>query len=55
LRQHRRELREQHGIDCHGCVTNHPKRSPSILLPQQQCKVCGYRDQRSLLPDAAKE
>lgn len=38
----RREL----GIDCPLCQKIQPKRIPTILLPGQRCKVCGYRDPR---------
>lgn len=46
LKQHRRELREAHGVPCPHCRDKQPKREPSILLPGQRCKVDGYRDPR---------
>jgi hypothetical protein len=46
MRDDRRERRAKHGISCPKCPTIQPKRIPSILLPQQRCKVCGYRDPR---------
>lgn len=46
MKDARRENRRQNGEDCIGCITHHPKRNPSILLPQQTCRVCGYRDPR---------
>ncbi len=46
LREERRERRAKYGVDCPGCRKKEPKRTPSILLPQQRCKVCGYRDPR---------
>lgn len=51
LRDLRRERRDKHGVECPGCISNHPKRDPTILLPQQRCKVCGYRDPRPRLAE----
>lgn len=42
----KRNLRDKYGIDCPGCIKQQPKRDPTILLPQQKCRVCGYRDPR---------
>ena len=42
----RRERRATLGVECPGCRKVQPKRIPTILLPQQRCKVCGYRDPR---------
>lgn len=50
MREQRRELRERLGVNCPGCRVKEPKRTPSILLPQQRCKVCGYRDPRKREP-----
>jgi hypothetical protein len=47
LKEQRRELRDRLGVNCPGCKVKEPKRIPSILLPQQRCKVCGYKDPRS--------
>ena len=38
--------RELFGRVCKGCVENHPKRNPSILLPGQKCRWCGFIDRR---------
>lgn len=46
LRDYRREKRDALGVDCPHCRLKQPKRSPSILLPGQRCKVDGYRDPR---------
>ncbi len=46
-RETKRKRREEHGVNCPGCRRVQPKRIPSILLPQQRCKVCGYRDPRA--------
>ena len=43
----RKEFRAKHGIPCPECQRLQPKRNPTILLPQQRCKVDGYRDPRS--------
>lgn len=45
-RERKKQLRRDLGEDCIGCITHHPKRSPTILLPGQKCKVCGHRDTR---------
>lgn len=46
LREDRRERRARLGVDCPGCRLKEPRRTPSILLPQQRCRVCGYTDPR---------
>ena len=46
LRDARREARAKHGVECPLCKVQRPKAHPSILLPQQRCKVDGYRDPR---------
>ena len=46
MREHRRELRNKFGVPCPECVAKLPKASPSILLPQQRCKIHKYRDPR---------
>lgn len=51
VKDHGRELRRRHGVDCPGCVRVQPKRTPTCLLPQQKCKVCGYRDPRPRISD----
>lgn len=49
LRDHRRELRTKFGVCCPRCREKQPRREPSILLPQQRCKVDGYVDPRPRL------
>jgi len=49
MKEHSRELRAKYGINCPDCNKLQPKRIPTILLPQQKCKVCGYRDPRERL------
>ncbi len=46
LKQDRQERRQRLGIDCPQCNIKQPKRIPTILLPSQRCRVCGYRDPR---------
>jgi len=50
MKDHRKQVRRELGEDCIGCITHHPKRSPTILLPQQECRVCGHKDPRPRLP-----
>lgn len=47
MREHRKARRNALGVNCIGCPKVQPKRTPSILLPGQRCKVCGYRDPRA--------
>lgn len=49
LKEHRKMLREKFGVPCPGCKVKRPKANPTILLPQQTCKVCGYKDPRPRL------
>jgi hypothetical protein len=44
-------LRLTYGVDCPGCRRKQPKRIPTVMLPGQRCKVCGYRDPRPRLSD----
>ncbi len=46
IREDRRTARAKHGVPCPECIRLLPKANPSILLPQQRCKIHGYRDQR---------
>lgn len=46
VREARRDLRDRLGVDCPNCRLKQPKRTPSILLPGQRCKVDGYCDPR---------
>lgn len=46
VRDAKRAARAKHGVPCPECQRLLPKASPSILLPQQRCKIHGYRDQR---------
>ena len=51
IRDRKRELKDKFGVDCPGCRKKEPKRTPTILLPGQRCKVCGYRDPRPRTED----
>ena len=51
LGEHRKRLRAKHGVACPECQRLLPKASPTILLPQQRCRIHGYRDQRPELTD----
>lgn len=42
MKDRKREL----GVDCPQCPVVQPKRIPTILMPQQRCRVCGYKDPR---------
>jgi hypothetical protein len=46
MREERRELRARLGKPCPICVEKLPKANPSILLPQQICRIHHYRDPR---------
>jgi hypothetical protein len=51
IRNDRREAREKHGKPCPECQRLLPKAHPTILLPQQRCRIHGYRDPRPRTPD----
>ena len=46
IKADRRERRKRLGIECPQCKIKRPKTNASILLPNQRCKVDGYRDPR---------
>jgi len=51
LANHKKALKQKHGMSCPKCALQRPKAHPSILIPQQRCKVDGYRDPRPELTD----
>lgn len=51
IANHRKALRAKYGVNCPECAKKRPKSNPTILLPQQRCKVDGYRDPRPELTD----
>ena len=46
MREAKKERRRKYGIECPVCKVKLPKAFPTILLPQQRCRMCGYRDPR---------
>lgn len=46
LRDAKREARTKYGVPCPVCIEKLPRAHPTILLPQQRCKIHGYRDPR---------
>lgn len=48
---HKKALRAKYGVNCPQCAVRRPKAHPSVLLPQQRCRVDGYRDPRPELTD----
>lgn len=55
LRDAKKEHRRKYGVLCPECSQTRPKAHPSILLPQQRCKVDGYRDPRPRVDSYLKE
>ena len=51
MRSHKKRLREKFGIPCPECQRLLPKANPSILMPQQTCRIHRYKDQRPELTD----
>ena len=43
---HRKAVRRTYGVNCPQCAVKRPRAHPTILLPQQRCRVDGYRDPR---------
>ena len=54
MRDRKRALRDAYGVPCPDCVRLLPKADPSILLPQQTCRIHGYKDERPLLTKEQK-
>ena len=46
IREAKREVRAKHGVPCPVCKEKLLRAQPTILLPQQRCKIHGYRDPR---------
>lgn len=49
LKEHHRQVRAKFGTPCPVCVEKLPRAHPKILLPQQVCRMHGYRDPRPAL------
>tara|TARA_R110000868_G_scaffold349032_1_gene610340 strand:- start:352 stop:606 length:255 start_codon:yes stop_codon:yes gene_type:complete len=47
-KEHKRDMRNKYGVKCPKCLELLPKANPSILLPQQRCKIHNYRDARPI-------
>lgn len=50
IRAARKAAREKYGKPCPVCEKERPRACPSILLPEQRCKIDGYRDPRPRTP-----
>jgi len=51
IQAHKKALRAKYGVNCPVCARKRPKAHPSLLLPQQRCRVDGYTDPRPELTD----
>lgn len=51
LKDAKQAIRAKYGVNCPACAKARPKAHPTILLPQQRCKVDGYRDPRPRGPE----
>ena len=51
MKDHTKRLRIKYGVNCPRCAQARPKAHPTILLPQQRCRVDGYVDPRAELTD----
>lgn len=49
MRDHKRDLRNKYGAPCPICSVKLPKAQPTIMLPKQKCRVCGFVDPRPRL------
>lgn len=46
LKDFKKRLRAHYGVKCPECVRLLPKANATILLPQQRCRIHGFRDAR---------
>lgn len=46
-KDHKREQRRKFGLPCPVCTEKLPRAQPTIMLPGQRCRVCGYVDKRA--------
>lgn len=51
IRDARRIARAKHGVPCPVCTEKLPRAHPTILLPQQRCRIHGYVDPRPRTAD----
>jgi len=54
-RSFNKAIRAMYGVGCPRCKEVRPKAHPSILLPQQRCKVDKYIDPRPRLTEEQKQ
>ena len=54
MHDHRARMRATYGKPCPKCLVLRPKANATILLPNQICKMHGYRDPRPELTDKQK-
>lgn len=46
LADYRREMRAAIGVPCPECKRKRPRAHATILVPEQRCRIDGYRDPR---------
>ncbi len=46
LAYRKKAMKAKYGVPCPMCQRHLPKANPSILLPQERCRIHGYRDPR---------
>jgi len=46
MKSYKRNMKDRFGVKCEGCKAARPKAHPTIMLPQQRCRVCGNKDNR---------
>ena len=51
MKDRKKALRAKFGINCPQCAIKRPKAHPTILLPQQRCRVDGFVDPRPELTE----
>lgn len=51
IKDHKKRLRATYGIPCPECQRLLPRANPSVLLPQQTCRIHRYKDLRPELTD----
>jgi len=51
----RDERRKIYGIPCPTCLQERPRGCPTLLLPQQRCRVDRYRDPRPRIAEEQEQ
>lgn len=49
MNSHKKKVRAKYGVPCPECVVKLPRTNPSLLIPQQICKIHKYKDPRKPL------